>query len=80
MKNNRKPATVVLKRMPKDNETLPKQAVTLLQVLKTKGGTLTLPELAQAAQGKLKTVQTPSAIFHHYRKMLSKRGFVRVTA
>ena len=80
MKNNRKPVTVVFKRMPKDNEDVPKQAVTLLQVLKAKGGTLTLPELAQAAKSKLKTVQTPSAIFHHYRKMLSKRGFIQVTA
>jgi hypothetical protein len=80
MKNNQKPATVVLKRMPNENEELPKQAVTLLEVLKAKGGKLTLVELTQAAQGKLKTVQTVPAIFHHYRKMLSKRGFVRVSA
>ena len=80
MKNSRKLATVVLKRMPRENEELPKQALTLLEVLKSKGGKLTLLELTQAAHGKLKTVQTVPAIFHHYRKMLSKRGFLRVSA
>lgn len=71
--------TVVLKRMPRETETLPKQARTLLDVLKAKGGKLSLTELSQAAKGKLKTVQTPQAIFHHYRKALRKRGFVQVS-
>jgi len=73
------PATIVLKRMPKSDEVLPKQARTLLEVLKAKGGKLTLEELTAAAKGKLKSVQTVPAIFHHYRKPLSKRGLLQVT-
>ena len=52
-------STIVLKRMPKEGEALPKQARVLLEVLgAAKGGKLTLAELAKNAQGKLKTVQT----------------------
>ena len=72
--------TIVLKRTPKDGEALPKQARVLLEVLGAKGGTLTLPELAKNARPRLKTVQTVPAIFNHYRKALTKRGFVRVTS
>jgi len=74
-----KVATIILKRMPKDGESIPQQARTLLEILKAKGGTLTMAELANAAKSKIKTVQTIPAIFNHYRKSLCKRGFVRVT-
>jgi hypothetical protein len=70
---------IILKRMPKSTEVVPKQARLLLEVLSAKGGTLTLPELTKNARRRLKTVQTIPAIFHHYRKDLTKRGFVRVT-
>ena len=80
MKNANKPTTIVLKRMPKDDETLAAQARVLLQVLSAKGGKLTLPELAQAAKGKLKTVQAVPAVFNHYRPALTKRGFIKMEA
>lgn len=69
---------ILLKRMPKETDSIPKQARALLAVLSAKGGKLTLAELTEAAKGKVKTVQTIPAIFRHYQKTLVKHGFVRV--
>ena len=84
MKNTKKAAAtkaapkIVLRRMPKSDEPCPQQARVLLEVIGAKRGGLTLEELSAAAKGKVKTVQTISAIWFHYRKDLMKRGFVRV--
>jgi hypothetical protein len=90
MKNAKKPATktsrmtgtprtavVTLKKMPDENA-LPAQAFAMLGVLKAKGGSLAVEELKKAMEGKVESKQAMAAVWAHYRKSLTEKGFIRM--
>jgi predicted Zn-ribbon and HTH transcriptional regulator len=74
---------VTLKRMPKEGkeeDKLPKQAATILEVLHAKGGKMTTDKLFNALEGKIETAQPIARIYAFYRKRLIDGGFIVVSA
>lgn len=70
--------TVVLKKQPKEDTKLPKQALAILAVLQKKGGTLEYPKLIAALEGQIETQQPVAKIWSFYRNRLEEEGFVQV--
>jgi hypothetical protein len=72
--------TIKLLCMPKDGELRPGQAFTILEILNKKGGTLTVPELLKAMEGKIATrnVLGLRDVYYMNRPKLIAGGFVEV--
>ena len=70
--------TVTLKKQPKEDTKLPKQALAILGVLQKKGGSLEYTKLIAALEGQIETAQPVAKIWSFYRNRLETEGFVVV--
>jgi hypothetical protein len=74
------PQTITLLRMPKDGELRAGQALTILEILERKGGTLPLPELLKAMEAKIvhQNILGIRDVFYMNRPRLLEGGFIEV--
>ena len=70
--------TYTLKKSPKADEDLPKQAIVILEVLKAKGGELTRADFVKALEGKIETTQPVERILSFYQAKLVTKGFIKI--
>jgi hypothetical protein len=79
-RNSRATQIIKLLRKPKDGE-LKGQALTILEVLEKKGGTLTVAELIRALEGKIQTKNCLGVVdcYAMNRPRLLEGGYVEVT-
>lgn len=72
--------TSIIKLLKKDMAGLPKQAATILEILKEKKGEASLADLQNAMVGRVVSKQPMATIWGFYKSRLVKEGFVAVQA